>query len=318
MASLAMMVVSSIYYLFSGDGFSAVNTDAPSHWLIMTGAQWFFLAVGLGIASLVLRICSSSALKSEKKTAEEARKREQAANEKKRAEENYAQRQATLKNSINAANTRAARALDRLPGRLEAAQDHLQQAEVDWRERVFNPFWTSIESCAVELAKFRKDIEDIGSCAAEYDAAVKEYDSVPPAFSVTTISVTAMASYNSLNDAMAKFTRRAQGDRDFANIFELWRGNAIMENGFANLRSAIQQMSSNISSQISSLGSRIDSINDSLERQSDRVSHAIEHQTSMSSYHQTELTQSLKESRRHEKIIADRLYNIERGYKPVF
>jgi hypothetical protein len=135
---------------------------------------------------------------------------------------------------------------------------------------------------------------------------------------VTTISVESMSSYSTTYDIMAKFTRRAQGDRDFANIFELWRGNAIMERGFANLQSAIQRMSMDISSQISSLHFSLDEMSRSIDHQTSQVAGAVAHQTTMSGLHHADMQRALEASQRHEQTIANRLWNIERGYKPLF
>jgi hypothetical protein len=215
----------------------------------------------------------------------------------------YAQRQAELKRQINGAVATAGQLLDTLPNHLNGATRGLVQAEVDWRERVFNPFWTSIEGCACSLAEFKQAIEGIAAAARQYRAAAAEYAGPVPPFPVTAISVESMNSYSTAYDIMVKFTRRALGDRDFASIFELWRGNAIMERGFANLQSAVQQMSMDISNQISSLHSSLDGISLS-------ILGAVKHQTAVS---QRQHAETLAAVQRHEALIASRLSAIQRS-----
>jgi hypothetical protein len=314
LGSLAMMVLSSVVYLFSGDSYRGV----PSHWLVLTGWQWMIWAVVFGGLAIAATVISSGLAKSE---AAEARLRqeqiqaEQAAAE---ASQLHQQNQSSLRRTLADANSSALASLDCLPGHLETANEHLRQAEIDWKERVFNPFWTSIEGCACSLANFKSEVSNIEVQSQRFANAARQFEGRAEPFAVSAISVAAMQSFKATSDHMAQFTRRAQGDIDFANIFEMWRGNAIMESGFASLRSAISSMGRDIAGQIASLGSSIGSLSQSIDSNTRQVSDAISHQTALATLQHNESQATRKQSLNHEKIVADRLRNIENGYKPMF
>ncbi|MCV7110933.1 hypothetical protein [Mycolicibacterium setense] len=319
-ASAFMVVISSVHYMMTFKAPTPSNnlTHGVGDWLVFPWYGWTFVAALFLVAVLVLGVMRAQSQKTEANQAAAVRAGEQAARDRATAAANYARRQTELKNQIDNANSTAANLLDSLPDHLYRATMHLHQVEIDWNEHVYNPFWTSIEACACCLAEFKHAIEGIIRCAQQYRNAASEYDDVVPPFAVTSISVEAMNSYKGINETMAKFTRRAQADRDFANIFELWRGNAIMESGFANLRSAVQLMSQQISAEISSLHSTLDGVSKAINAQSREVSGAIAHQANINSLHHADVQRSLQESLRHEKKIANSLWNIERGYRPPF
>ena len=282
----------------------------------MPGGTWFGYAVAVGIAGLVLRAGSSLAkghenglVKAQNERVAEARR---LADERARR----ASDQQQLLQSAERANSAALAALERLPSHLENAAQFLKQADIDWDERIFNPFWTSIESCAMSLAAFDSDLENINRVAGDYATAESGYEGVLPPFSVTGVGVDAMDAYKKICDHMSKNTRRALGDIEFANIYENWHGNRIMAAGFKNLRSAINEMSSSIASQISSLSSRVGSMSQSMDSLSGAVNHqsnVLSVNASTTAFHNAELLRAAKDSVYHEKQIANRLRRIDIG-----
>ncbi|WP_157180035.1 hypothetical protein [Rhodococcus sp. P14] len=307
--SLFLMCASSLYYLMS------------TEWMVLTGANWFFLALFLGAAGIVFSVIASGARKSEAKAEREEAERRQAEQAKRASEEAYRQEQDRLITRVTRANQSATEALGRLPMHLEEAKAFLHQSEVDWRERVYNPFWTSLEGCALKLKAFQDDIVYIHSMADQYSEAAARYDGVVPPFSVTDVSVSAMQSYKTIYDAVAKATRRAMGDIEFANIYESWHGNRIMAAGFSDLRSALSEMSVSISSQISSLHSSLGNISagiGSLTGAVNSQSSILNGHASISASQNAELIRASKVSAQREKDAAKRLWNIEHGHKSAF
>ncbi|MGV6993836.1 hypothetical protein ACUY3U_20760 [Gordonia amicalis] len=307
-ACFGMMFISAFAYLF---------TDV---WLVMTGANWFFWSVGLGVVALVCLLISSGVEKVEKREAEAARQREAERMARERAKENHAAAQKQLFQTVTQSNASATASLERLPSHLEQATQFLNQADTDWNERVFNPFWTSIEGCAMALAAFSDDVEAISAMARQYEAAAAAYEGTVPPFSVSAVSVGAMESYKRIYDGMSDHTRRALGDIEFATIYETWHGNRIMIAGFKDLRSAVTQMSVSISGQISSLKSSIGSMSQNIGSLAGAVNMqtgAINAHASASAVQSAALTRATQDSARHEKEIANRLWNIEHGYKSL-
>lgn len=307
-ASFVMMFVSSVLYLFS---------DA---WLIMTGANWFFLSAFLVVGGIALSIASSQFGKAEARAAAEAAERAREEAFQQQEAEAHAKRQEDLYAIVEQSNRSATVALDRLPIHLEEAKSLLGQAHIDWEERVYNPFWTSVEGCAVKLADFQKDVENIHNLARQYETAASECERSVPPFAVTSVSVDAMSVYKNIYDALSKDTRRALGDIEFASIYENWHGNRIMAAGFSDLRTAVNQMSNSIASQLSSLNSSVGS----MSREIGSLAGAVEVQSSVLSGHvstvasqNAELIRSARQSASHEKTVANRLWNIEHGYKSM-
>jgi hypothetical protein len=310
--SAFIVPVSAIYSFFT----------SPSSYTDFSAVKmWFFLAIGLGLASLVLNVVGNQLAKSEKREEEEERRRIAASNERDRLAAKDADDQRNFFKSVNEANAGATALLDRLPGHLEEAIQSLAQAERDWNERIYNPFWTSIEDSVLALAQFRDDVEGIDKMAGFYQRGASMYNGPVPPFSVTSISVEAMNSYRDIYDSIAKYTRRALGDIEFATIYEGWRGNRIMAAGFADMRTAINQMSDRISSEISSLDSSLRSISNevgSLSASMSMQSQALETHVSNASSQNAALLRTAEESVRNEKKIARRLWNIEHGFKSVY
>ncbi|MCA1004528.1 hypothetical protein LCL87_02245 [Rhodococcus hoagii] len=307
-ASFVMMFVSAVGYLF---------TDK---WLVMTGANWFFLSVFMLAGGIAFSIAASQFRKSEARAASEAAEREREEDRQRRAAEDYAKSQEDLLATVTRSNQSASQALDRLPVHLEEAANLLGQAEVDWEERVYNPFWASVEGCAVKLTDFEKDVELIHSLARQYQSAASAYDRPVPPFVVSSVSVDAMDAYKKIYDTLAKNTRRALGDIEFASIYENWHGNRIMAAGFSDLRTAVNQMSINISSRISSLNASLGSMSQeigSLAGAVNNQSAVLRGHVSAAASQNAELVRVAKQSVSHEKDIANRLWNIEHGHKPM-
>ncbi|WP_040862834.1 hypothetical protein [Nocardia niigatensis] len=327
--SLVMMVVSSVVYLFSGDGNGVIaSTPGSSHWLIMTGFEWFLLAVAAGVAGFVLSGISARLGKAERAQEQAAREivaaADRKAQEKAWAEAERRRIQQELNDTVRDANRSASSALDRLPGHLQAAMDFLGQAEIDWKERVYNPFWSSIEGCTVKLSDFKDDVETIESSANRYLAAAPRIEGLVPPFSVSEVSVAALDAYEGIYDALAKMTRRALGDIEFATIFEAWRGNAIMEKGFSGLRAAVTQMGTAIAGELSTLRSSIDQLGRSVHSGLSDISAVVRGQSAaladqsaaMSQFHEENM-QFERDRARREQIVVDqiRYMRIDQKYR---
>ncbi|WP_037182148.1 hypothetical protein [Rhodococcoides fascians] len=305
-ACLGMMILSLGYYLF---------TDI---WLIATGAVWFMLSFVAGIVSFICGRLSSTANKMEHEELRKSRERESALMEQQRKIDNHLADQQFILESAERIRSRTLDSLDRLPGLLDQAGMCLSSADNDWAERVYNPFWNSIEGCAVKLTEFEKIIEDIKRGANEYEKLILSFDGNLSPFPISSESVEAMNSYKTIYGAMERKTRRALGDIEFAQIFEGWRGNKIMSAGFADLQSAVSEMSTSISREIFSLGSRVDSLNRNFSSLSSSVNgqrNSIDAYATASAAQNTELLRAAKESAYQEKEIAKQLRSIETRYK---
>lgn len=293
--SAFMVVFASVFYFFTiPSSFEKErHPDKEGIWLLFTGYGWMKAAAVLVVLALIFYMMKSVSKKIEDAADVEQRQRDEKERQERAAREQHASSQQQLKSSIENANATALRMLNSLPDELADAVAALERADVDFKERVYSPFWNSVEECACHLDAYKNAVQEIDSCAYRYKDAAKDYNGQVPPFAVSAISLESLQSYAAISDAMAKYTRRAQGDRDFAQIFEMWRGNAIMERGFANLQTAVRQVGAQISSQISALSSSIDGISGSIDNQSRSMIASINHQSAMQSAHHSSLERSL-------------------------
>lgn len=228
-----MAVVSVGWYM----GLSAGQAGS---WPVLNVWQWLAIALACGCASGFLSKLKDEAYKSEE------------------AVRLGADRQNLLTRTIDGLNVDAISLRDTLTAHLSDATRWLDQAEIDWRERAYNPFWASVQNCACSLIAYRDAIRDINKSAAKYREAAAELQYAAPPFPVTSASLASMKSYEVICTRMAALARRAQSDRDFAVIFQMWSGNSILNHSdFDDLQSAIDLMASRISREMSLLSTHI-------------------------------------------------------------
>lgn len=228
-----MAVVSVAWYL-------GLSTGQAGTWPMLNVWQWLAIAVTSGCACGFLGKLRDKAYESES------------------AARLGADRQNLLKQTVDVLSVNAIPLRDSLTARLSDATRWLDQAEVDWRERAYNPFWASVQNCACSLIAYRDAVRDINGLAVKYRGAVAELQHAAPPFPVTSASVASMKSYDGICARMAALARRAQSDRDFAMIFQMWSGNSTLnQSDFDDLQSAIDLMASRISHEVSLLGTLV-------------------------------------------------------------
>ncbi len=159
---------------------------------------------------------------------------------------------------LTAINEESLRLLEAMPGWVDSAENHLDQAEIDFAEGVFAPFWSSVERAVVSLARFDESVQKIESNSSEYvDLIARCHGSSPP-FAVTALSQARMRLAKATCHRLHGIVRRAQGDFQFSLIYEQRRTNQVLVAGFRNLAEAVEEMSSRITASIDSLTTTVD------------------------------------------------------------
>jgi UDP-N-acetylmuramyl pentapeptide phosphotransferase/UDP-N-acetylglucosamine-1-phosphate transferase len=69
---------------------------------------------------------------------------------------------------LSAIITESRRAVAELPGLIRGAEKWCNQAEFEFRERAFAPFWDAIETATFNLRTFERNIQILESKAQEY------------------------------------------------------------------------------------------------------------------------------------------------------
>lgn len=98
-----------------------------------------------------------------------------------------------------------------MPKQLLNAEQFLDQAERDFQENAFAPFWTSIEKATTQLGIFDTTVLDLGRFSQRHAALSKAYEGSAPKFPISVKSVTGMAAAAATADRMkATYAKRRQ------------------------------------------------------------------------------------------------------------
>jgi hypothetical protein len=207
------------------------------------------------------------------------------------------------------------------PKHLSAAEEQLDQAEIDFGDRAFAPFWDSIENAAKSLAHFDAGVHHIRDHSSRYTELVRKYDDSPPQFPLARESVAKLGIGAATATRMQAIVRQAQRDFQFATIYEQRKTNQLLVSGFTNLANALSDMTWRITDSIADLTSSVDvmasTLNESLRAIHSRVGDLAER----TSQHHEELMAGLNDrasqAAARERKALEMLNNIQRGRRPA-
>ncbi len=152
-----------------------------------------------------------------------------------------------------------------MPKHLMSTEELLDQAEADFEEGAFAPFWDSVEHAAMQLGHFDESVRTITTNATQHTDVAERYEGKPPPFPIILDSVTGMAAANTTTDRMRDIVRKAQRDFQFATIFEQRKTNQLLVAGFTNLAQALDGMGRRIESSIMDLEDQISQMSSTLD-----------------------------------------------------
>ena len=152
-----------------------------------------------------------------------------------------------------------------MPKHLMSTEELLDQAESDFEEGAFAPFWDSVESAAMQLGRFDDNVRTITIKADSHTQYAKSYEAIPPPFPIILDTVNGMAAAKNTNDRMRAIVRKAQCNFQFATIFEQRKTNQLLVAGFTNLAQALDGMGRRIESSINYLGRQISQMSSTLD-----------------------------------------------------
>ena len=109
---------------------------------------------------------------------------------------------------------------EQMPEQLKTAEEHLNQAEFEFSEEAFAPFWDSIEKTAKTLGRFDEGVQRIKNNSSQYSDVIKQYEGVPPKFPLTLKSVKKLSVSTSTAERMKEIVRTAQRNFQFATIYD--------------------------------------------------------------------------------------------------
>ena len=116
-----------------------------------------------------------------------------------------------------------------MPKHLESAEGWLDQAQFEFSDGAFAPFWDSIENAAKWLAHFDQSAKNIEENLSKYTDTIRKYEDEPPQFPLARKSVEKLSVGTATAERMQAIVRTAQRNFQFASIYEQRKTNQILE-----------------------------------------------------------------------------------------
>jgi hypothetical protein len=288
-------------------------------WSSSTGeaaANWAMLCVPVGIVLGIL-----GPIEEEKKrrqaleAAEEARRQAAAAADEARRKR-FREEQQGYRSQMVTLGEQSLVLFETMPGHLHSAEEYLDQAEGEFADRAFAPFWDCIENAAQLLGRFDEGVRQIKGNSSQYGTLIQKYENTPPRFPLARESVAKLEVATTSAKRMQAIVRQAQRDFQFATIYEQRKTNELLVAGFTNLAQALNGMSWQIAASIDGLAQSVDgmasTLNGSLESINSRLGDVVETSARNADASATVAAQAAK---REEKAL-EMLDNIQRRRRP--
>jgi len=179
--------------------------------------------------------------------------------EKRRIEQINAHRreQQDIYNKMISCGDNALDIYEKLPNYLNSAECFMDQAERDYLESAFEPFWVSVEKAVNMLGNFNEDVKNIKSFLEQYNELMKRYESKPPKFTLSFETVYKLKICSSTTKRLEAIVRKEQCNYQFANIFVKRKTNQILVTGFKNLAQALEQMTCQLIESVDNLTTQV-------------------------------------------------------------
>jgi len=201
---------------------------------------------------------------------------------------------------------------------LSLADKHLDQAEVDFADGAFAPFWDSIEKAANMLGCFDEGIRRLNDNLSHYIELTKKYEDTPPEFPVAHQSIAKLGLGTATATRMETIVRNAQRNFQFAMIYEQRKTNQLLVAGSITLEQALDQIAWHITTSMdslitSSVGVMTSTLNESMSSIHSRMDDIAE----MGTQHHRDLLKEASERTAREKKALEMLDDIQHGRRSL-
>lgn len=249
-----------------------------------------------------------------------AKERARLAGERKAARECEKAEQASIHSSLVRTTTNSLTLFEKLPSHLITAEEFLNQAERDFKEGAFSPFWSSIEQATKRLGAFDDSVRTITKNSSDHIELAKRYKGGSPRFPLDINSVHGMAAAGTTTERLKAIVRRAQCNFQFATIYEQRKTNQLLTAGFTTLAQALDGMGRRIASSIDDLQSEISHMSSTLENSLGVIGEEIRAGNQglvkgIDALHATAKETASNAKERHDRAL-EMLDNIQRRRKP--
>jgi len=188
----------------------------------------------------------------------------QRANEARRAERALKESRVTQLVDIRA---NATASFGRVPSSLLAAEEQLDQAEVEFEDGAFAPFWDAVGRAVESLGLADQLFRNISRDGSVYAETCQLVGQPTDGFPVANAEVERLRGLAlSTSQRMAGIVRQAQKNFHFATIYEQRKTNQILIAGFTNLGDAIAGLGDRLTDSLGSMSQLLVSLEDGQSR----------------------------------------------------
>ncbi|MGQ0614687.1 MAG: hypothetical protein ACT4PV_13205 [Planctomycetaceae bacterium] len=203
-----------------------------------------------------------------------------------------------------------------MPNHLHSSEGYLDQAEVEFADGAFAPFWNCIENAAKLLGRFDEGVRQIKGNSTQYGTLIQKYEDRPPRFPLAHESVTRLDVATTSAKRMQAIVRKAQRDFQFATIYEQRKANQILVAGFTNLAQALNDMSWQIAASVDNLAQSVEGMASTLHESLDSIHSVLGDVVETASRHADESSKVASQASMREEKVLEMLDNIQRGRRP--
>lgn len=274
--------------------------------IIVEAFKYWYITLALGIIGTVIYfIVESNKEESARKAAEEAQIWQH------KAEQDRYQKQLIV------LGDKSIQLFEQMPEHLKTAEEHLNQAELEFSEGAFAPFWDAIEKTAKTLGSFDEGVQAIENNSSSYRVLIPKYEGVPPQFPLSRSSVEKLSVGSSTAERMKEIVRTAQRNFQFATIYEQRKTNQILVAGFTNLAQALDRMTWQITESIDNLAGSVDSMASTLNESMSAIHSRLGDMAGTNIKQHSEVVKLESARVEREKRTLQMLDNIQHHRKPI-
>ena len=205
-----------------------------------------------------------------------------------------------------------------MPEHLGTAEEHLDQAEIDFADGAFAPFWDSIEKAAQKLGHFDEGVRHINGNLSRYTRLIEAYEDTAPEFPLARQSVAKLGVGTVTAKRMKAIVREAQRNFQFAMIYEQRKTNQLLVAGFTNLAQALDQMTWHITTSIGDLTSSVDAMASKVSESMRAIDSRIGNFAKTTALQNEARSKETAEGAQRVKKVIAMLDNIQRERKPKY
>lgn len=247
---------------------------------------------------------------------EEDRPKREAENRKRAAEQHEVQ-QRSLALRLTSLISDSNQIVARLPNLVRDAENTIDRAEREFRERAYTPFWEVVEQAAEKLAYFEAEIQSLIQTSKSYKEQALQLDTAPPLFQ---IGIHTLPDASHTVSRLRSVVRQAQKDFQFATIYkqcemidEQRKTNHLLAAGFSRLGQAIDGLGDRLDSSMAKLAYSVHMDISDLTSKVESEHGKTRKQAASDSADQRKISKDQRESQNEANEMLD---NIQRRRKP--